>query len=94
MVVVRNSFIAKPGQAGKLAAQLKDMAKAGDLRNVRVMTDLTGDFNHVVMEHEVESAAEFEELLTRRSSDPQAREKAKGYTDLWTSGRRELFRVI
>jgi hypothetical protein len=23
---VRNSFIAKPGQAGKLAAQLKDMA--------------------------------------------------------------------
>ena len=94
MVVVRNSFIAKPGQAGKLAAQLKDMATAGNLRNVRVMTDLTGDFNHVVMEHEVESVAEFEELFTRRSSDPQAREKAKGYTDLWTSGRRELFRVI
>ena len=93
MIVVRNSFIAKPGQAGKLAAQLKDMANAGNLRNFRVMTDLTGDFNHVVMEHDVESAAEFEALMTRYSSDPQAREKAKGYTDLWTTGRRELFRV-
>ena len=94
MVIVRNSFIAKPGQAGKLAAQLKEMANAGKLRNVRIMTDLTGEFNHVVMEHEVESASEFEELLARYASDPQAREKAKGYTDLWTTGRRELFRVV
>ena len=46
------------------------------------------------MEHEVESASEFEELMTRYSSDPQTREKAKGYTDLWTTGRRELFRVV
>ena len=94
MLIVRNSFIAKPGQAGKLAAQLKEMAGAGNLRNARVMTDLTGDFNHVVMEHEVESASEFEDLLKRYSSDPQAREKAKGYTELWTTGRRELFRVV
>ena len=94
MIIIRNSFIAKPGQAGKLAAQLKEMGNAGKLRSVRVMTDLIGDFNHVVMEHEVESAAEFEELVTRYSSDPQAREKAKGYTDLWTTGRRELFRVV
>src|SRR6185312_11930806 len=92
LIIVRNSFIAKPGQAGKLAAQLKNMAKAGNLRNVRVLTDLTGDFNHVIMEHEVESASEFEELITTYSSDPQAREAAKGYTDLWITGRRELFR--
>ena len=94
MIIVRNSFMAKPGQAGKLAAQLKEMANAGGLKNVRVMTDLTGKFNHVIMEHEVESAAQFEELMTKYSSDPQAREKAKGYTDLWTTGRRELFRVL
>jgi hypothetical protein len=94
MVIVRNSFIAKPRLAGKLAAQLKDMANAGNLRNVRIMTDLTGEFNHVIMEHEVESASEFEALMTRYSSDPLAREKAKGYTDLWTTGSRELFRVV
>lgn len=78
MIIVRNSFIARPGQAGKLAAQLKNMAKAGNLRNARVLTDLVGDFNHVIMEHEVESASEFEELITRYSSDPQTREAAKG----------------
>lgn len=93
MIVVRNSFMAKPGQAGKLATQLKEVASVGNLRNVRVMTDLTGDFNHVIMEHEVESAAEFEQLLAKYSSDPQVKEKAKGYTDLWTSGRRELYRI-
>jgi len=93
MIVVRNSFIAKPGLAGKLAAQLKEMANAGNLQNVRVMTDLTGEFNHVIMEHTVESASEFEGLMAKYSSDPQAREKAKGYTDLWTTGRRDLFRV-
>jgi hypothetical protein len=94
MLIVRNSFIAKPGMAGKLAAQLKEMATAGSLKNVRVMTDVVGDFNHVVMEHEVESASEFEGLMTRYSSDPQARDKAKGYTELWNTGRRELFRVV
>jgi hypothetical protein len=94
MIVVRNSFIAKPGYAGKLAAHLKGIAKAGNLRNPRVLTDLTGDFNHVVMEHEVESASEFEEMFKRYSSDPEIREKAKGYTDLWNTGRRELFRIV
>jgi hypothetical protein len=41
MVIVPNSFIAKPGQTGKLAAKLKEMASAGNHRNFRVMTDLT-----------------------------------------------------
>ena len=47
MIIVRNSFIAKPGQASKLAAQLKDMAAAGKLPNHRVLTDMTGEFNRV-----------------------------------------------
>lgn len=94
MIIVRNSFIAKPGQALKLAALLKDMTKLANLRNARILTDLTGDFNQVVMEHEVESASEFEELFKRYSSDTELREKMKGYTELWNTGRRELFRVV
>jgi len=93
MIVVRNTFIAKPGQAGKLAAQLKDMATAGGLPNYRVLTDVTGDFNRVVMEYEVESVAAFEENFKKYTSDPAIREKAKGYTDLWVTGSRELFRL-
>ncbi|MBK9167635.1 MAG: hypothetical protein IPM24_09250 [Bryobacterales bacterium] len=93
MIIVRNSFTAKPGMAGKLAAHLKEMAAAGGLRNSRVLTDLVGEFNHVVMEHEIDSVSEFEENLKRFGSDPEMREKAKGYLDLWTTGKRELFRV-
>lgn len=94
MIVVRNTFTAKPGQATKLAAQVKEVAVAGNLRNHRVLTDVTGEFNQVVMEHEVQSLAEFEELFKTYTTDPQVREKTKGYTELWMTGRRELFRVV
>jgi hypothetical protein len=93
VIVIRNTFTAKPGQAGKLLAQMKDIASVGNLRNMRFLTDLSGEFNTVVMEHDVESLAEFESLLQRYNTDPQMREKAKGYTDLWQTGRRELFRT-
>ena len=93
MIIVRNSFIAKPGKAGKLAAHLKEMAGLGALRNARVMTDLAGNFNTVVMEHEVESLSDLESLMTRYGSDPQIREKAGAYLDLWDTGKRELFRI-
>ena len=92
MIIVRNTFTAKPGMASKLAAQVKEMT-AGRLKNPRVMTDLAGDFNTVVLEHEVESLVEFEETLKRYASDPEMREKSKGYTDMWLTGKRELFRV-
>ena len=93
MIVVRNSFVAKPGLAGKLAAHLKDVASTFGLPNYRVLTDVTGDYNHVVMEYEVENLAEFERTFTEYMTKPDIREKMKGYTDLWTSGSRELFRI-
>jgi hypothetical protein len=94
MIVIRNSFIAKPGKAGKLAAHMKEMVTLGQLRNARVMTDLAGDFNTVVMEHEVESLSDFEALMARYGSDPQIREKAGAYLELWETGKREMFRMV
>ncbi len=94
MILVRNSFTAKPGKAGKLAAHMKEMAVLGALRNARVMTDLAGDFNTVVMEHEVESLSDFEALMARYGNDPQIREKAGAYLDFWQTGKRELFRIL
>jgi hypothetical protein len=93
MVIVRSTFTARPGQAGRLVAQLKETAAAGSLRNVRFLTDVSGDFNQVVMEHEVETLSEFEEIMQRYATDPQIREKAKGYTEHWLTGKRELFRL-
>ena len=83
MIVVRNCFVAKPGNASKLAAMLKEAAAVAQLPGHRILTDLTGDFNRVVMEFEVPSIGEFEAALKNYQTDEKFRAKMKGYTDLW-----------
>jgi len=94
MIVVRNCFVAKPGSAGKLAAQLKEAAAAANLPRFRVLTDVTGDFNRVVMEYEAENASEFEARMQEYRTNSAFREKMKGYTDLWTTGSREILQIV
>ena len=92
MIVIRNCFVAKPGQASKLAAQLKDAATVMGVKS-RVLTDLTGDFNRVVLEIEAQDVAEFEGRMREYRTDEAFREKMKGYTDLWMTGHREILQV-
>ena len=94
MIVVRNIFIAKPGNASKLAAQIKDAATAANMPAFRVLTDLTGDFNRVVLEYEAADISEFETRLKEYMSNSVMREKMKGYTDLWITGSREILQVF
>ena len=94
MVVVRNCFVAKPGQASKLAAKFKEAAAAMDGLKYRVLTDITGDFNRVVMEYEAESVAEFEHRMRDYRSNNIFREKMAGYTDLYVTGYREILESL
>jgi hypothetical protein len=89
MLVVRNCFIAKPGNASKLAAQLKEAAAVAKIPNHRVLTDLTGEFNRVILEFQVDNVGGFEARLNDYATNPAFREKMKGYTDLWTTGSRD-----
>jgi hypothetical protein len=93
MIIVRNCFVAKPGQASKLAAQLKEAAAAAIPKH-RVLTDLTGDFNRVVLEYEAENIAEFEARMKQVMTDKVFREKMKGYTDLYVTGSREILQMV
>ena len=93
MLVVRNCFIAKPGNASKLAAQLKEAAAVAKIPNHRVLTDLTGDFNRVILEYEAENVGEFEARMRDYATNATFREKMKGYTDLWTTGSREILQI-
>ena len=74
MIVVRNCFVAKPGMASKLAAQLKEAAAAAPGgTKFRVMTDLTGDFNRVILEFDGENIGRLSiELLTDKSTPSDA----------------------
>jgi hypothetical protein len=93
MIIVRSIFVAKPGQASKLAAQIKEATGIMGYVNARVLTDLTGQFNRVIVEHSAESLADMEARMQKYAHDPAIQEKMKGYTDLWETGSRELLRV-
>jgi hypothetical protein len=93
MLIVRNRFIARPGSASKLAAQMKEAAAAFGLPNVRVLTDLVGDMNQVVMEFSAESLAEIEKRMQETMGSALYREKMAGYTELWLTANREILRV-
>ena len=94
MFVIRNTFVAKPGCASKLAGHLKEAVAAFEMPGARVMTDLTGDFNRVVMEHTAESMAEFEKRMQETMGSPMYRERIAGYAELWITGSREILRVV
>ncbi|HXH85624.1 MAG TPA: hypothetical protein VNI35_02290 [Nitrospira sp.] len=94
MIVVRNCFIAKPGHASKLAAQMKDAATAAKMGKHRILTDLTGDFNRVILEYEADNVSGFEAMMKDYATNTAFREKMKGYTDLWVTGSREILQIV
>ncbi len=99
MLIVREVFRAKPGQASKLAKLFK-RGFGGD-PNMRIMTDMVGDYNTVVVEMPVASLAEFEKQMEEYKSgkpdpkmDPNVAEEMSKYTEMYLSGRREIFQVV
>jgi hypothetical protein len=94
MYILREHFVAKPGQAGKLAAMMKEISALTGSGKSRVLTDVTGEFNRVIMETEVASLAEIEARQQEYMSNPDWKAKMKGYTELWETGGREILRVV
>ena len=93
MLVIRNCFVAKPGNASKLAAQLKEAAATAKIPRHRILTDLTGEFNRVILEYEAENVAEFDARMQDYATNEAFRAKMKGYTDLWVTGSREILQI-
>lgn len=98
MLIIREIFTAKPGMAGKLARLFKKIF--GHDPNVRIMTDLVGDYNTVVMEMQVKSLEEFEKQMEgyksgkHPSMNPEFAEEMSKYTEMYLTGKREVFQVL
>lgn len=99
MIVVREIFTAKPGQASKLAKLCRKAFPAGP--TVRVMTDLVGSYNTVVIETTMNTLAEFEKQMEDMKSgkpdpnmDPKVAEELSRYTEMYLTGRREIFQIV
>ncbi len=98
MLLVREVFIAKPGHAGELSKMMKENMKGMPASmNVKVMLDSVTDYNKIVIEYEVESLAAFEASMNQEKAKQTSKKPAtKGpkYTDLYLTGKREIFRLI
>jgi len=96
MIIVHDIFICKPGNASKLAKKFKE-AMTGNGELVNIMTDMTGQFNKVVMVTKYDSLTAYEkswEKYKENSEEVKKMEQAMtGYQDMYLTGSREIYQV-
>lgn len=97
MILVREIFQLQFGKAREAVAKVKEALTLGggpELRNPRILTDLTGEYYTLVWESEFPDLATFEQELGSEFEDPRWREWYEGFVPLIQSGRREIFTIV
>lgn len=93
MIIVHDIFVCKPGNASKMAKMFKE-AMTGDKNMVNIMTDMTGQFNRVIMVSQYENLTAYEKSWKDYQKDEETMKKMKeimkGYTDMYLTGSREI----
>ncbi|MFC0773785.1 MULTISPECIES: NIPSNAP family protein [Terrimonas] len=96
MIIVHDTFVCKPGNASKLAKLFKEVM-AGNKELVNILTDMTGQYNRVIMVSQYENLTAYEESWEEYKQDTdkmkEMQEKMKGYHDMYLTGSREIFQV-
>lgn len=96
MILVHDIFICKPGNASKLAKKFKE-TMTGHMDVVNILTDLTGQFNKVVMVTKYDNLTAYEESFKKYMEDSEEMKKMKeamtGYQDMYLTGSREIYQV-
>lgn len=96
MIIVHDIFVCKPGNASKLAKLFKEVM-ADNKNMVNIMTDMTGQYNRVVMVTRYENLTDYEQSWDKMKEDPEAmkkmQEKMSGYHEMFQSGSREIYQV-
>jgi heme-degrading monooxygenase HmoA len=95
MIIVHDTFVCKPGNASKLAKKFKDAMAAGG-ESVTIMTDMTGEFNRVIMVSQYESLNDYEKSWEKYKENTEVMKKMNeamaGYQDMYLTGSREIYR--
>ena len=96
MIIVQETFVCKPGNASKLAKMFKN-AMGSDPEVLHILTDMTGQYNRVVMVSKFENLTAYEKNWDKFKQNPEAMKKMQeamaGYQDMYLSGSREIFQV-
>ena len=98
MILVRFVFQAKSGKAGQVVEQFKQNEEVmrrivGPDVRIRILTDLSGSFDTVVQEMEVESLAEWERLRAAMFAVPEFQEAQASRESPFISGRTEFYTI-
>jgi hypothetical protein len=98
MLLIRDVFNCKPGQAKELVARfsrtLPSMQTKDGLASCRILVDLVADYWTVVLESEAEDLSQFERHMREFGSRPEVQDAMAGYMDLVQGGHREIFRIV
>lgn len=96
MIIVHDIFICKPGNASKMAKLFKEVM-ADNKELVNIMTDMTGQYNRVVMVSKYDSLTAYEQSWEKYKEQTEEmkkmQEKMAGYHEMYLSGSREIFQV-
>ena len=96
MIIVHDIFFFFFGNASKLAKLFKEVM-AGNDELVHVMTDMTGQFNRVIMVTKYDNLAAYEKSWDKFKENTEEmkkmQEKMKGYTEMYQGGSREIYQV-
>jgi len=96
MIIVHDIFICKPGNASKLAKKFKE-AMAGSSELVNIMTDMTGQYNRVVMVSQYKDLTDYEQSWKKYEQDTEAMKKMTeamaGYQEMYLTGSREIYQT-
>ncbi|HEV8601728.1 MAG TPA: hypothetical protein VGQ87_04005 [Patescibacteria group bacterium] len=96
MIIVHDIFVCKPGNASKLAKLFKE-SMVGNKELVNIMTDMTGQYNRVIMVSKFENLSAYEDswkaYMNPTPEMKEAMKKMEGYTDMYLTGMREIYKV-
>jgi heme-degrading monooxygenase HmoA len=97
MILVHDIFICKPGNASKLAKKFKE-AMTGNPELVNIMTDMTGQYNKVVMVSKYDDLIAYQRSWDKYKEDSEATKKMgeamAGYQDMYLTGSREIYQIM
>jgi hypothetical protein len=96
MIIVHDIFVCKPGFASKMAKAFKESSE-GDPNFVNIMTDMTGEFNKVIMVTQYEDLAAYQKSWEKWANPtPEMKErmaKMPNHTEMYLTGCREIYKV-
>jgi hypothetical protein len=97
MYLIREVFQAKPGKAKDLVKMFKLAAphfeKVGDMKAMKVMTDVVSNYWTVVLESETDNIGTFFSNMRSATMSDELKDIMKGYMDCVEGGRREIFMI-